>query len=354
MSIKKLLGLQLISLVVFPFALNGQTSLEEIISDMVEPHEGRPHGMPANYDWALNPRYGTESPPETWNAAIAWGQLYEWIEGNPATNTRVQIRDLEMYYLSKTDLQWHALQQAVEVSGAAYVEDFAGDVNKLADKRKENDGSISVTCGDGYNFHFWPKQGRTVYPKNDVKGCYVTVRARLIMNDPDGNDDRDSARYVMSVGGDWWESLTAVWDNWTTNKDIGIGRFRFVTPEWKSFNMITLPGDTVRKYVPPFRTEDPASYSPENEISSKKFRIYPNPVSSVSSIEFSLSDPGPVKLTVWGLDGKLLQDLARGQYPAGEHTILWDPSVLPIGIYSLKLEDDLHVEQLKCVVVKGQ
>ena len=47
-----------------------------------------------------------------------------------------------MYYLSKTDLQWHALQNALEVSGASYVEDFVGDVNKPADKRMEKDGSV--------------------------------------------------------------------------------------------------------------------------------------------------------------------------------------------------------------------
>ena len=87
-----------------------QTSLEEIITDMTEPHEGRPHGVPPSIDWALAPRYGAEAPPDTWDAAITWGQLYEWIDGNPALNTRVQIRDLEMYYLSKSDLKWHLLQ----------------------------------------------------------------------------------------------------------------------------------------------------------------------------------------------------------------------------------------------------
>ena len=94
MLLKKFFVFQLFLFIVFPFAVFSQTSLEEIISDMTEPHEGRPHGVPSNYDWALKPRRGAETPPETWNAAIAWGQLYEWIEGNPATNTRVQIRDL--------------------------------------------------------------------------------------------------------------------------------------------------------------------------------------------------------------------------------------------------------------------
>ena len=146
---------------------------------------------------------------------------------------------------------------AIRVDGAAYVEDFQGDVNRPANIRMEEDGSISVTAGEGYNFHFWPREGRINFPRGDVKGIYTTVRARLILDDPEGEDDRNTARYVMGVGGDWWESLSAVWDNWTTNWDMGIGRFRFVTEEWKSFNMISLPPDSIRKYPPPFHTEGP-------------------------------------------------------------------------------------------------
>jgi beta-glucosidase len=260
-------SLPLFLIIFFTPVLNGQTSLDEIISDMALPHEGRPHGVPVEFDWGTGPRSGAEAPPESWDAAIAWGQLYEWVEGNPATNTRVQIRDLELYYLSRTDRKWHLLQSAVLVEGAAYVEDFAGDVNQPADIRNEADGSLSVTAGEGYNFHFWPKEGRINYPENDVMGCYATVRARLVLDDPEGPDDRDSAGYVMSVGGDWWESLTAVWDNWTTNADMGIGRFRFVTRNWKSFNMITLPEDTVRKYPPPFHTAGPYDLKPYQDTS---------------------------------------------------------------------------------------
>jgi beta-glucosidase len=234
-----------------------QTTLDEVVGDMTLPHEGLPHGVPPEWDWGSQPRYGADEPPADWDAAIAWGQLYEWAEGNPATNTRVQIRDLELYYLSKTDLKWRLLQSAVRVEGAAYVEDFAGDENIPADIREEPDGSISVTAGNGYNFHFWPEESRVNFPEGDVKGIFATVRARLVLDDPEGSDDRASARYLMGVGGDWWESLTAVWDNWTTNADMGIGRFRFVTSEWKSFNMISLPADSVYVYPPPFHAEGP-------------------------------------------------------------------------------------------------
>jgi len=108
---------------------------------------------------------------------------------------------MEAYYLSISDSKWHLLQKDIMVTGAAYVEDYHDDIHKPVDIREEPDGSISVTAGDGYNFHFWPSKGRTNYLVNEVDGCFITILAKLILDDPNGPDDRDSARYVLSVGG---------------------------------------------------------------------------------------------------------------------------------------------------------
>jgi hypothetical protein len=166
----ELMKLLLIVLLAFlnSLQISSQTTSDEIINDMLLPHEGLPHGVPSNYDWQSKPRKGAPEPAPGWTAAIAWGQVYEWAGGNPATNTRIQIKDLAMYYLSKKDNQWRRLQSAVRVSGANYCEDFAGDVNKPANTRVEKDGSISVNCGGGYNYHFWPNSGRITIPANDV------------------------------------------------------------------------------------------------------------------------------------------------------------------------------------------
>jgi hypothetical protein len=252
MRIKNTMKPTLLLLLAYVICVNisAQNTIDDVIGDITLPHEGLPHGA-SHFDWGKKPRAGAKNPPAGWTAAIAWGQLYEWIGGNSATNTRVQIRDLKMYYLSKTDNKWHELQKSLLVEGAAYREDFADDESKPANIRKEPDGSISVTAGDGYNFHFWPKSGRVLIPKDDVLACFVTVQCRLILNDLNGFDDRDSARYLMSVGGDWWQSMTAQWDNWTTNADMGIGRFRFVTKEWQGHNLITLSPEETLQNPPP-------------------------------------------------------------------------------------------------------
>ncbi len=181
---------------------------------------------------------------------MAWGQLYEAATGNPATNTRVQIRNIRAYMLSKRDGQWYLLQSSTRVEGAAFREDFAGNVNKAADIRYEPDGSISVKAGQGYNFHFWTPSRASIDP-NNVAGIFTTVQARLVTDNPQQADDRFQARYLLGMGGDYWLSVTAKWDNWKTNGDIGIGKFKYVTTSWQAFNMTTLSADQIRQNPPP-------------------------------------------------------------------------------------------------------
>jgi hypothetical protein len=226
-------------------------SIQVIINDMTLPHEGSPHGVPLNYDWAVRPRVGMGNHPGTFRAMTAWGQIYEDSSGNPASNSRVQIRNMRAYLLGKKDGQWRVLQTSRKVEGSGYREDFADDANKPPDMRQEPDTTVSVTAGDGYNYHFWPSTGRASIDPNDVGGIFTTVQARLILGDSAKQDDSAAARYLLSMGGDYWLSLSAQWDNFKTNGDIGIGRFKTVRPEWQAFNMTSLTADDLRRNPPP-------------------------------------------------------------------------------------------------------
>jgi hypothetical protein len=238
-----------------PFAESSEPSttntVQTIIDDMTLPHEGFPHGVPANYDWARRPRVGMGNNPGNFRAMTAWGQVYEDLAGNLAANSRVHIRDIRAYLLSKKDGEWHALQSSAGTAGAAYVEDFAGDVNKPPDVRQEPDSGMSVTAGGGYNYHFWPTSGRASIDPADIGGIFTTVLARLVLNDSTKVDDRSTARYILSMGGDYWLSKTAAWDNFKTNGDIGIGRFKYVRSQWRAFNMSTLTAEELKRNPPP-------------------------------------------------------------------------------------------------------
>lgn len=235
-----------------PWTIN---SVETIVYDMTPSHEGKPRGVPSNYNWASAPRVGMGKNAQGFKAMTAWGQLYEAAEGNPATNTRVQIKDIQAYILSKSDNKWYSFQNSKLIAGAGYREDYAGDISKPADIRYEQDGTISVKAGKGYNFHFWGAgaNGRVQIDPNNINGVFTTVQARLVIDNPQKPDDRTQARYLLSMGGDYWVNLTAKWEQWKTNADIGIGKFKYLDKDWQAFNMITLSPEEVRRNPPPIQ-----------------------------------------------------------------------------------------------------
>jgi hypothetical protein len=262
MKIKKihiLLSFVVVILCWFNYKINDSPAtatddhISTIIYDMTSPHEGKPHGVPTDLSWASKPRIGMGNNPENYQAMTAWGQLYEDSLGNPAINTRVQIKNIKAYMLGKRDGKWHLLQGSLKVEGAAFREDFVGNANKPADIRNEPDGSISVKAGQGYNFHFWTANGRKLIDPNDVAGIFTTVLARLIVDNPQQVDDRSKARYLLSMGGDYWLNRTVQWESWTNPVvgDIGIGKFKYVTAKWQAFNMITLSPTQIRQNPPP-------------------------------------------------------------------------------------------------------
>ncbi|WP_066382201.1 MULTISPECIES: hypothetical protein [unclassified Anabaena] len=226
-------------------------SVRTIISDSNPKfkHEGIPHGVPLHYDWAERPKLNP-SNSKNWRVLIGWGQLYEDQKGNPAKNTRVQIKNLKVYALSKSDYKWHLLVSSLRVRGRAYREDFKRDINIPADIRVEPDGSISTKAGNGYNFHFWNHKRVEFDPENTI-GLLATAQARLIIDDLSKPDDRDRARYLLSIGGDYWSSMRSRWDNFTTNRDFGIGRFKYVTRQWRAFNLTTLSAADIIINPPP-------------------------------------------------------------------------------------------------------
>ncbi|MGF1661490.1 MAG: hypothetical protein ACFCVG_03300 [Kineosporiaceae bacterium] len=231
-------------------APSGEAALVDLlVDDMTLPHEGRPHGVPEESGWATGPRIGMGNDPGTWLATTAWGQAYEEAEGNPAVNSAVTISALTLLVL-REDGTWEVLQDTDAVTGAYYVEDFVDDVSKSGDQQVAPDGSVSVVPGDGFNYHFWPPE-RAEIGAGGIAGLVVAARARLTLLDPEGVDDRGEARLLLGVGGDYWEDLDAEWDNFRTNGDFAIGRFRYVTAEDQLFTATTMTAEQLEANPPP-------------------------------------------------------------------------------------------------------
>jgi len=220
-------------------------------------NEGNPQGVPLSWDWANGPVMGAgNAPPAWWDASTAWGVVYVAAQGNRATNTRVNIRNQQLYFLSLSTGQWALLQNTSLPDGEAYREDFSGDTSKPADVRTEPDGTISVTAGmgawAGYNFHFYPHDRGTIN-RNDVGGVVACFEARLIVGNPSLPDDRSTANYLAEAGADYWPSVTGRLPPSYNGivPPVANGKFKYVQSNWHSFCITTVTQADLMLNPPP-------------------------------------------------------------------------------------------------------
>jgi hypothetical protein len=252
---------QLIACLLFLYACTKNTSQEDIptpvinnintvVTDMQGSHEGLPTGVPVTYTWQAGPRIGMGNDPGSYRAMIPWGAIFETDPGNTCNNTRVEIRDLKAYYLSKRTNTWQLWSATVRPYGSLIDQDLTSGITKAADIREVDGGGLAVLIQDGFNFTFSAPKRTSIDP-GDIAGVFVTVQGRLVVSDPSKQDDRQQASYMICAGGDYWVDLTSTGPNFTLNGDIGIGRFKRVTNEWRAFNMHTLSEDALRANPPP-------------------------------------------------------------------------------------------------------
>lgn len=231
---------------------SNSTLATQIANDMTGQNEGNPHGVPLSWDWAVGPVMGLgNTPPKSWTAITAWGVAYVAAQGNPAVNTRVNIRMQQCYVLSASTGRWSLVQSTSDPDGAAYLEDFSGDSNAPADIRNEPDGSISVVPGGGYNFHFYPDTRGSINP-SDIAGIVTLFEARLIVDNPSLPDDRSIAQFLAGSGADYWPDLTSGMPaGQTVEPAVANGKMKYVQSSWRSFAMTTMTQAQLASNPPP-------------------------------------------------------------------------------------------------------
>lgn len=202
---------------------------DTLISDQRDPHVSLPDGVPLSYDWSQHPRTGLGlNGGGSW--ANAWGQIYS--SNNPATNTLVQVANLQLWLLNGGT--WTKLVDCKPRGGRGidagfFRSDYAGNITSPEQPLALLDGSRAGEPNPAYNLHFFP-QGRVQLPQGYtcIVGCFD---ARLVLQAPNGVDDRASSRFIASCGGDYYSSAGGLppRGDWTE------GRFRRVTNDWTTY-----------------------------------------------------------------------------------------------------------------------
>jgi hypothetical protein len=79
----------------------------------------------------------------------------------------------------------------------------------------------------------------------------------------------------------------------------------------------------------------------EKEIVAQNFTLkqnYPNPFNPITTIEFILSEANYVTLKLFNLIGQEISTLISAPMKAGEHSLQWNASSYPAGIYFYRLQ----------------
>jgi hypothetical protein len=131
-------------------------------------------------------------------------------------------------------------------------------------------------------------------------------------------------------------------DNDETAKDIA---------EWINDNMMIAAG------IIPLSTPD-ISYRPEPSggsqyPSSLNFAgCYPNPFNAATSFRYSLSGPGEINISIYNVLGQKVATIFDGTQDGGEHSVTWDASAFPSGVYFARLEAGGQTETIKMLLLK--
>jgi hypothetical protein len=87
------------------------------------------------------------------------------------------------------------------------------------------------------------------------------------------------------------------------------------------------------------------------------FAVYPNPMSNQALIEYSLTSPGEVDLSVYDVAGGLVRRVVSAPQPAGIHRVSWDGCdqagrKASSGIYFVRFTSQAKVKTARLVVVR--
>ncbi|MGE5499503.1 MAG: glycoside hydrolase family 38 C-terminal domain-containing protein [Syntrophothermus sp.] len=79
---------------------------------------------------------------------------------------------------------------------------------------------------------------------------------------------------------------------------------------------------------------------------------YPNPFNPVTVINYSIAKAGPVTLKIYDLLGREVKALVDGINNAGKHSVSFDASSLPSGIYFCQIKADTYNAVKKMMLIK--
>ncbi len=97
----------------------------------------------------------------------------------------------------------------------------------------------------------------------------------------------------------------------------------------------------------------PYEYEPTLPDDFSLSQNYPNPFNPSTEIGFSLPEAAHVRMGVIDVLGQTVETIVDQEYEAGSHTVSWDGTGAPSGIYFYRLRTDEFSDTKKMVLLKS-
>ncbi len=280
-------------------------------------------------------------------------------------------------------------------SGGAFEANFDGDeTNELYFTTTQSYGGDAIPYEDG-NFYVLTNDGDISqvnfdnnvhwlysFPVNtfgyDMRGLVVGNQDSPLGQNPDGPDIYIAGGWTGNIydfeytGGNITDpnnySLDTLWsapnyggtDSWFRPSRIVTGYF-----DEDSLGDILIASMDYENFYAPHVVWLEHDYEfvsiDENNIQSPyKFEIssvYPNPFNPITRINYTLSEPGFVKMNIFNVQGKLVREFSNTYKENGLHTLQWNAKNshgknVPSGVYFITLEADNKMTSHKILLMK--
>lgn len=77
-----------------------------------------------------------------------------------------------------------------------------------------------------------------------------------------------------------------------------------------------------------------------------------NPFNPLTTIQYALPQAGPVRIAVYNILGQQVATLVDDFRPAGNHSVVWNATNVPSGMYFVQMTAGAHTQAVKLMVLK--
>ena len=235
-----------------------ETAITQQYSTSHEATPNNPNPPAGAYNWLTKPRINPDGsfPQSTWNAIGHWMTTYKVQGSNYYDNVGLLLQDPKAWIWNTSTRSWDVLSDDFEW-GTWYREDFWDDGSGNITGTTQWETGVSANHSkwvkikqtsesSGRCFHPWGYQknwrSNSNWANNGQPYIVTKVDFKLIKYDENGVDNLDKARLVVNSGADWWRNVGDTWQpDWSTSRDMAVGKYILATKELKRAWCTNLP-----------------------------------------------------------------------------------------------------------------